>query len=264
MPPAPLAITRGISPRFSECEITHIDRTPIDLDIARAQHSKYVHTLKQFGCHVLELPAETDLPDSVFVEDTAFILPHAAVITRPGADSRKPETETIIQALSPHIDLLHIREPATLDGGDVLVIGKNIFVGMSTRSNQDAINQLNEMLKDDGYLVSGVPMHECLHLKSAVTRVDDNTLLINKNWVVAHHFEQYDLIEVHPSEPYAANCLPVGYAIIYPTSFPRTDERLKARGYHVINVNVDELAKAEGAVTCCSLILTNRVESAAG
>jgi dimethylargininase len=264
MPPAPLAITRGISPRFSECEITHIDRTPIDLDIARAQHSKYVHTLKQFGCHVLELPAETDLPDSVFVEDTAFILPQAAVITRPGADSRKPETESIIRALSPHIKLLHIREPATLDGGDVLVLGKDIFIGLSTRSNQDAINQLNEMLSDDGYSVTGVQMHDCLHLKSAITRVDDNTLLINKNWVDTHPFEQYELIEIHPSEPYAANCLPIGGAIIYPTSFPKTAEKLKGRGYQVVNVEVVELAKAEGAVTCCSLILTNRVESAAG
>lgn len=264
MPPAPLAITREVSPRFDECEITHIERTPIDLNIARAQHSQYVNTLKQLGCDVLELPAEADLPDSVFVEDTAFILPQAAVVTRPGADSRKPETESIIQALSPHIDLLHIREPATLDGGDVLVMGKNIFIGLSTRSNQDAIKQLEEMLKDDGYSVTGVQMHDCLHLKSAVTRVDDNTLLINKNWVDTHHFEQYELIEVHPSEPYAANCLPVGNSIVYPTSFPRTDERLKERGYQVVNVNVDELAKAEGAVTCCSLILTDRAESAAG
>lgn len=252
-----LAITREISPRFNECEITHIDRTPIDLDIARAQHSQYIKTLKQLGCDVLELPAEADLPDSVFVEDAAFILPHTAVITRPGADSRKPETESIIQALSPHTKLMHIREPATLDGGDVLVVGKDIFIGLSTRSNQEAINQLNELLKDDGYSVTGVQMHDCLHLKSAVTRVDDNTLLINKNWVDAHHFEQYTLIEVHPSEPHAANCLPIGDSIIYPTSFPKTEARLKAGGYQVVNVDVDELAKAEGAVTCCSLILNN-------
>ena len=143
----PIAVTRDISPRFNECEITHIERTPIDLDIARAQHSQYVNALKQLGCEVLELPAEADLPDSVFVEDIAFILPHTAVITRPGADSRKPETESIIRALSPYINLTHLQEPATLDGGDVLVIGKNIFIGLSTRSNQDAIDQLNVILK---------------------------------------------------------------------------------------------------------------------
>jgi len=254
---SPLAITRGISPRFNECEITHIDRTPIDLDIARAQHSQYVNALKQLGCNVLELPVEADLPDSVFVEDTAFIMPQTAVITRPGADSRKPETDSIIQALSPHIKLLHIQEPATLDGGDVLVVGKRIFIGLSTRSNQDAINQLDEMLNDDGYTVTGVQMHDCLHLKSAVTRVDDTTLLINKNWVDVHHFEQYELIEVDPAESYAANCLPIGNSIIYPTSFPKTGAKLKERGYQIVNVDVDELAKAEGAVTCCSLIIAS-------
>jgi dimethylargininase len=253
----PLAITREISPRFNECEITHIDRTPIDLDIARGQHAQYVDKLKQLGCDVLELPAEADLPDSVFVEDAAFILPHAAVITRPGADSRKPETESIIQALSPHIKLLHIREPATLDGGDVLVIGKNIFIGISTRSNQSAIDQLNELLAEDGYTVAGVQLHDCLHLKSAVTRVGDNTLLINKNWVDTHQFEQYELIEIDPSEPHAANCLPIGHSIIYPTSFPKTSAKLTARGYKIVSVEVDELAKAEGAVTCCSLLLAN-------
>ncbi|HAV78290.1 MAG TPA: dimethylargininase, partial [Anaerolineae bacterium] len=246
---------RKISPRFNECEITHIDRTPIDLKIARAQHSQYVNTLKQLGCEVLELPAEADLPDSVFVEDTAFILPHAAVITRPGADSRKPEVESIIQALYRHIDLRYIREPATLDGGDVLVAGMNIFVGMSTRSNQHAVDQLDELLHDDGYKVTGVQLNDCLHLKSAVTRVDDGTLLINKDWVDTQHFEQYQLIEVDSSEPYAANCLPINGSIIYPTSFPKTRIKLEALGHKIVSVEADELAKAEGAVTCCSLIL---------
>jgi len=145
MTPAPLVITRNISPRFNECEITHIERTPINLDVANIQHQGYVDALKAVGCTVVELPAESALPDSVFVEDTAFILPEAAVITRPGADSRKPETESIIQALSPHIKLLYIHEPASLDGGDVLVLGKKIFIGLSTRSNQHAVDQLNQL-----------------------------------------------------------------------------------------------------------------------
>lgn len=250
-----IAITREISPRFNECEITHIDRTPINLDIAHAQHHEYVNALKKLGCDVLELPAENDLPDSVFVEDTAFILPEVAVITRPGADSRKPETESIIRALSPHKKLIHVHAPATIDGGDVLVLGKNIFVGLSTRSNTDAINQLNKLLGEYGYIVTGVQLHDCLHLKSAVTRVNDSAVLINKNWVDAHHFENYELIEIDPSEPYAANCLPIGDSIIYPTSFPKTRARLEARGYKIVSVEVDELAKAEGAVTCCSLVI---------
>src|ERR1044071_7729347 len=250
-----IAITRDVSPRFNECEITHIERTPIDLNIARAQHHEYVDVLKELGCDVFELHAEADLPDSVFVEDTAIILPELAVITRPGADSRKPETESIIPALSPYIKLIHVREPATVDGGDVLILGKNIYIGQSTRSNGEAIDQLNELLCEFGYIVIGVEMQGCLHLKSAVTRVDDKTLLINKNWVDAHLFEKFDLIEVDPSEPYAANCLPIGESIIFPTAFPKTRAKLEERGYKVVAVDVSELAKAEGALTCCSLII---------
>lgn len=250
----PLAITRGVSPRFNDCEITHIKRTPIDLDIAQRQHRGYVNVLKRLGCDVLELPSETDLPDSIFVEDTAFILPEAAVITRPGADSRKPETESIARALSPHKTLLFIREPATLDGGDVLVVGKRIFIGLSTRSNNEAVVQLNDLLHEFGYTVTGVLLKGCLHLKSAVTRVDDKTLLINRNWVDAGSFTEYELIDVDPSESYAANCLPIGEAVIFPASFPKTREKLEAHGFNIVSVQVDELAKAEGAVTCCSLI----------
>ncbi|MGZ8941075.1 MAG: dimethylarginine dimethylaminohydrolase family protein [Limisphaerales bacterium] len=252
-----IAITRDVSPRFDECEITHIERTPIDIDVARAQHHEYVQALKKLGCDVVELPAESDLPDSVFVEDTAFILPELAVITRPGADSRKPETESIIQALTPLTKYVLLREPATLDGGDVLVLGKKIFIGLSTRSNQEAVDQLNEFLKEYGYQVIGVQMHDCLHLKTALTRVDERTVLINPKWVDTHHFEKFKWIEVDPSEPFAANCLPVNGSIIFPTAFPKTCERLEAAGFQVMAVDVSELAKAEGAVTCCSLIIMN-------
>src|SRR5215208_3333855 len=250
-----IAITREISPRFNECEITHIERTPIDLDRARVQHHDYVNALKQVGCTVIELSAEADLPDSVFVEDTAFILPEVALITRPGADSRKPETESIIPALSPYIKLVYLREPATVDGGDVLVLGKNIYVGLSSRSNREAIDQLNEMLHHQGYQALGVELHDCLHLKSAVTRLDDKTLLINKNWVDTQHFQDFEWIEVDPTEPYAANCLPIRETVIFPTSFPKTRAKLEERGYKIVAVDVSELAKAEGAVTCCSLII---------
>ncbi len=168
------------------------------------------------------MPAEPDLPDSVFVEDTAFILPEVAVITRPGADSRKPETESIIRALSRSIKLVHVaRASHTGWRRCACAWEKNIYVGLSTRSNQEAIDQLNELLAEYGYTVTGVQLHDCLHLKSAVSRVDDKTLLINKNWVDTDHFENFDLIEVDPSEPFAANCLPVGESIIFPTAFPK-------------------------------------------
>lgn len=250
-----VAITRKISPRFNECEITHIDRTPIDLEIARTQHSDYVHALSSLGCQVIELPEEPNLPDSVFVEDTAFILPEVAVITRPGADSRKPETESIIKALSPHRSLVYVTEPASVDGGDVLVLGKNIYIGMSLRSNQHAVDQIQGLLHEYGYTVAGVEMHNCLHLKTALSKVDNQTVLINPNWVDTSHFKEFHWIEVDASEPFAANCLPINGHIIYPTSFPKTAQKLTAHGCKIIPVQVDELAKAEGAVTCCSLIL---------
>ncbi|GAB4568257.1 MAG: hydrolase [Anaerolineales bacterium] len=250
-----IAITRKVSPRFNECEITHIERTPIDLTLARAQHDAYVRTLAELGCQVIELPEEPDLPDSVFVEDTAFILPEVAVITRPGADSRKPEVESIIPALSSYRPLIHVTEPASVDGGDVLVVGRQIFIGMSTRSNPESVAQLNALLNNYGYTVCGVEMTDCLHLKTAVTRVDDKTLLINKNWVDSANFPGFDLIEIDASEPFAANCLPVRGKIIYPTTFPKTRKRLEEKGYSIAPVNLSELAKAEGAVTCCSLII---------
>lgn len=259
-----IAITRDISPRFNECEITHIERTPIDVNVARAQHHEYVKALQGLGCEVIELPAESDLPDSVFVEDTAFILPELAVITRPGVDSRKPEIESIRMALAPRTRYVELKAPATLDGGDVLVLGKKIYIGLSSRSNQAAIDQLNELLREDGYQAIGVQMHDCLHLKTAVTRVDDRTLLINPQWVDTHHFKDFTWIEVDPSEPFAANCLPVGDSIIYPTAFPKTCAKLEASGYHVKTVDVSELAKAEGAVTCCSLILAEQVDAVSG
>jgi dimethylargininase len=250
-----LAITRDVSPRFNECEITHIDRNPIDVNVAQAQHHGYVQALKEFGYAVLELPAERDLPDSVFVEDTAVVLPEVALITNPGADSRKPEIESIARALRPYRDLVSIESPGSLDGGDVLVLGKDIYVGLSTRSNPEAVRQMNQLLGRYGYKTRGVELHDCLHLKSAVTRVDDGTLLINRKWVDVENFEGFELIEVDESEPFAANCLPLGEAVIFPIAFPKTAAKLAAGGYKIRTVIVDELAKAEGAVTCCCLIV---------
>jgi dimethylargininase len=250
-----LAITRDVSPRFHECEITHIERTPIDYEVAKEQHQGYVRALRELGCTVLELPAEDDLPDSVFVEDTAVILPEAALLTRPGADSRKPETVSIARALAPHRKIVRIEAPATLDGGDVLVVGKKIYVGKSTRSKPEAIQQMNQILGIFGYETIAVELGEVLHLKSAVTRVDDKTLLINPKWVDKALFKNFRLIQVDANEPQAANCLPVNGAVIFPTAYPNTRSRLEAHGFTVRPVVMDEFTKAEGAVTCCSLIV---------
>ncbi|NJN79525.1 MAG: hypothetical protein HC797_03135 [Anaerolineales bacterium] len=130
-----------------------------------------------------------------------------------------------------------------------------MYVGLSTRSNPHAIEQLNKLLGNYGYQTYGVDLTDCLHLKTAVTRVDDKTLLINKNWVDESHFTNFELIEVDASEPFGANCLPVRGSIIYAYAFPKTQEKLEQKGFKIKNVHLDELAKAEGAVTCCSLII---------
>jgi len=249
-----IAITRQISPRFNECELTHLDREPIDLKVAAVQHRQYEDALRTLGVDVRSMPAEPDLPDSVFVEDTAIALPECAIITRPGADSRKPETESIIQALNPYRTLHIIQPPGSIDGGDVLVLGKSVYVGISTRSNQSAIDQMQAYLTPYGYTVTGVPITGCLHLKSAVTQVAKDTLLLNPAWVKASHFPGMKIIEVDPSEPSAANAVMVGDAIIYPSHFPKTQQCLDEAGIRMQIVDATEVAKAEGAVTCCSLI----------
>lgn len=251
----PIAITRAISESIINCELTHLERTPIDLEIARQQHKQYEEALKSIGCEVISLPEMPDLPDSVFVEDTAVILDEATIITNPGAISRQSEIDSIAEILKDYRTLIYIESPATVDGGDVLVVGKKIYVGLSSRSNMQAVEQMQNALKDFGYEVTGVEVKGCLHLKSAVTVISKDTLLINPAWVNKNIFAGMNFIEVDESEPSAANGLLINNSVIYPTAFPKTSQKLKDNGINVILVDADELAKAEGAVTCCSLIL---------
>lgn len=250
-----IAITREVSPSIAECELTHLAREPIDVVRARAQHREYEELLVKLGCKLMRLPAEADLPDSVFVEDAAVVLDELAVITRPGAESRRSETVSVAAALKPYRKLFHIQPPGTLDGGDVLRIGKALYVGLSKRSNREGVKQLRRILAQFRYSVTAVELHDCLHLKSAVTQVAENTLLINRAWTEARAFDSFRLIDVVPSEPFAANALLVDEAVIYPAAFPETRKRLETQGIKVHSVDASELAKAEGGVTCCSLIL---------
>ena len=249
-----IAITRGVSPAINECELTNLEREPINYERACAQHAQYESALKHLGLAVLSLPKEPTLADSVFVEDTALVLDECAIITRPGADSRKPEIESIAKVLAPYRKLFYIEAPARVDGGDILRVGKNIYVGLSTRSDTNAIEQMQDFLQPYGYEVNAVIVTGCLHLKSAVTQVAKDTLLINPKWVDRNLFSGMKFIEVDPSEPYAANAVLIGETIVYPTAFPKTQKRLESAGIHMVTVDADELAKAEGAVTCCSLI----------
>jgi dimethylargininase len=250
-----LALVRDVSPRVTQCELTHLDRTPIDFVRAEAQHARYVETLQALGCQVERLPPLPDLPDGVFVEDTAVILDELAVITRPGAPSRRTETKSVAAVLGRYRALRHITSPGTLDGGDVLRLGRTLFVGQTPRTNAGGIAQLATLVKPAGYDVCGVAVTGCLHLKSAVTEVADATILLNSEWVDRSTFRSVVVLEVSPAEPFAANALRIGSRVIYAAEFPRTRVRLEESGIEVLPVEAGELAKAEGGVTCCSLIV---------
>lgn len=252
----PIALTRAVSASIGQCELTHIERQPIDLELARAQHHQYETCLAALGCDVIRLPAEDALPDAVFVEDTAIVLDELAIITRPGAVMRQAETPAIAQSLALYRTLHPIQEPGTLDGGDVLRLGRELFVGLSGRSNPEAIEQLRRVLHPWGYTVRGAPVSGCLHLKSAVTQVAADTLLLNPAWVDPQLFATWRIITVDPNEPAAANALLIGGRVVYPASYPATRRRLAEHGIEVRTVDVSELTKAEGAVTCCSLIFS--------
>ena len=249
-----IAITRAVSPAIAHCELTHVEREPIDLDRARLQHTAYEEAIGRTGCRLIRLPAEPALPDSVFVEDTAIVLDDVAVVLRPGAPSRRPETGGIAGVLARHRRLARIEPPGTVDGGDVLRIGRTIYVGKSGRSNEAGRAQLGRRLAPFGYRVIGVELTGCLHLKSAVTQIAPGLILVNPRWVDPAALGNLERVEVHAREPFAANALLIGGTILYPAAYPRTRERLVRRRLAVRSVDLSELAKAEGGITCSSLV----------
>ena len=250
-----LALTRPVSPSFDRCELTHLERQPIDADRARRQHEAYEAALRACGLTVHRLPEAPDLPDAVFVEDAGVVVDEVAVATRPGAASRRDEVASVMAALARWRRVVRIEAPATLDGGDVLRVGRRVWVGRSSRSDARGIEQLAAALAPHGYEVRAIDVRGCLHLKSAVTAVGEGMLLANTAWIDPAAFGDLEVVEVDPAEPAAANALWTGSRVIYAAAYPRTADRLAARHVSLEVVEVDELAKAEGAVTCCSILL---------
>jgi dimethylargininase len=249
-----IAITRGVSPNIERCELTHLEPEAINVEGAREQHRRYEKCLAELGCAVQSLPPEPDLPDSVFVEDTAIVVEELALLTRPGAESRRAEIPSIAQVLGQYRHLAHIAEPGTVDGGDVLVLDRNVFIGLSCRTNEEGVRQVRAVLGPLGYAVTAVPVKACLHLKSAVGRVAPDTLLINRCWVDGTAFGDVRFIDVDPAEPRAAGALLIADTVVYPARFRRTLGRLDRAGIRTATVELSELAKAEAGVTCCSLV----------
>ena len=250
-----VAITRAVSPALADCELTYQLRVPIDVDVARTQHHAYEQALAAAGYRIERIDTDSAMPDSVFVEDMAIVFDELAILTRPGADSRKREMHAIAAALAPYRPLREIEPPGTVDGGDVLVAGRRVFVGRSTRTNTAAAVQIRRILRPFGYTVTETDVQGCLHLKSAVTVLDDDRLLVNPEWIDAAAFDGFTLVDIDPGEPSGANALRLADRIVVAEAFPRTADRLAALGLRVERVDASELAKAEGAVTCCSLIV---------
>jgi dimethylargininase len=249
-----IAVTREVSAALPRCELSYLPRKPIDLDLARDQHRAYEEALESLGCRLVSLPELPEQADAVFVEDTALVLDELAIITRPGAESRRAETLSMAALLAGFRKLTYIQAPATLDGGDVLVVGRTLYVGRSGRSNPAGIAQLAKAVEPHGYAVAAVELKGCLHLKTAATLVAPGLLLIDPVCVDRRAFTDLDFLEVDPEEPHGANALLVGHRVIYPRSCPRTRERLLGRGLQLVSVDMSETEKAEGGVTCCSLV----------
>lgn len=250
-----IAVTREVPRTIAACELTHVERAPIDLALARRQHAEYERALEAAGCTIRRLPELPDHPDSVFIEDVAVILDEVAVLTRPGAASRQGEVDHVEGILASCRPVRRLAAPATLDGGDVLRLGRTLWVGCSARTNAEGIRQLGECVAPFGYQVRHASLRDALHLKTAVTQVGEETLLANPAWVEPRQFGPFDVVAVDPAEPFAANAVWVNGNVVHSTAFPRTQEQLRARNISVLGVDVSELAKAEGGVTCCALLV---------
>lgn len=254
----PTAFTRGLSPTFAACELTHLNRKPIDLDRAARQHRAYEQALAGAGFDVVRLP---DLPghaDGVFVEDTAILLGEHAIITRPGAPSRRAEADSTADSLADRFTV-HRLTRGRLDGGDVLRIGDKIYVGQSRRTDCAGIVNLAGLAGRLGYEVIEVPHDKCLHLKTGATYAGQDAtgrdvVLLNPDWIDPAVFEDVFLLPNFPGEDFGANALRAGDKLIYPAAYPRTAERLRALGFDVEEVDIGELEKAEAGLTCMSLI----------
>lgn len=248
------AITRKVSPRLAVCELEFLARQPIDIARAQEQHRAYEALLEKLGARVTSLPAEPDLPDSMFVEDAALVLDEVAVLMSPGTPARRGEVARIEKALAKFRSLERIELPATIEGGDILRIDHRLFAGLSSRTNAEGVRQLAAVLAPYGYEVFPVRVTGCLHLKSAVTFIGRNTLLGNRAWFDTAPFAGYDWIDVDPQEPHAANALVIGGTVMFPASFPKTRARLESRGFRVEPLDISELQKAESGLTCSSLL----------
>jgi dimethylargininase len=248
------ALTRAVSRTLTSCELTWLARQEIDIDLANRQHHQYERSLEAMGVRVISLPEQPDMPDAVFVEDPLLVFDEIAIVTRMGSPRRRAESESLSAAISPFRPVRTLLEPSTLEGGDVMRIGRDVFVGVSSRTNEAGIRQLTRELEPFGYRVHPVEVRGCLHLKSACCPMGDGKILANSAWFDTTPLRHYGIVEVSPDEPGAANILRIGDTLLMPAAFPQTREIVDREGLAVRTVDISELMKAEAAITCSSVI----------
>jgi dimethylargininase len=249
-----IALTREPARSLDACELTYRERETIDVEVAARQHRAYCDALRACGARVLTLPRADELPDSVFVEDTAVVLDEVALMTRPGVESRRGEVGLVEKDVALLRPVVRVEAPATLEGGDVMRVGRTLYVGLSPRTNAGGAEALRRFAAPHGYKVVTVEPRGCLHLKTGCSALDGATVLANPDWVDVRAFGGQEVVAVDPAEPWAANVVRVGDSVCASAAFPRTAALLRARGYDVREVEVCEFAKAEGGMTCMSLL----------
>ena len=252
-----VALTHIISQDFAQCELSFIERSPIDYDLAVQQHNAYCALLRDCGLRIIELTVNSAYPDSTFIEDTAVVMDEIAVMAHMGAESRRGEVPGIESVLATYRKTDHIRPPATLEGGDVLQAGGKVFVGITPRTNKDGVSSLTSILEPFGYQVIPVSVRDCLHLKSACTAIDDDTVLVNPHWIDLDPFKGFRAISVPEDEPWAANTLLIDTHVCVHAGFTHTIEQLQTHGFRIKTVDISELLKAEAGMTCSSIIFND-------
>jgi dimethylargininase len=254
MGPTANALVRQVSRTLNHCALVYVARQEIDLPLAQRQFSAYTTALESAGVRLTVLPEEPDLPDAAFVEDPVVILDEVAILCRPGSAGRQGEVDAIGPIVSKLRPTHRILPPGTLEGGDVLQSGRTLFVGVSRRTNQEGIRQLQKIVDPFGYRVVAVTVHGCLHLKTAVTSPANCQLIANPAWVDLSPFDQFEILTVPPTEPWGANTLAVNGTVLVAASAPETAHLLEARGLSIQCLDISELQKAEAGLTCLSVL----------
>lgn len=250
-----LALTHVPSPKLNHGQRTHVAHETIDLDLAVRQHAQYCTMLRDCGVQVRTLDVNRDLPDATFVEDTAIVLDEVAVLASMGTEVRRGELPGIQRELRKYRALHCVEPPATIEGGDVLRVGRTLLIGLSSRTNSAGAQAVQGIVGQYGYQVLPVPVCGCLHLKTACTALPDGSLFLNPSWLDLRPLRRFEHVTIPESEPWAANTVLIGSTVCLAAEHVHAAGLLRQRGFEVRTTPLSEFAKAEGGATCLSLLL---------